>query len=169
MKDKRGNKPTVYTDAAIRKVLSYVALGNSLAKAAKHYGLEYHRVAKRLYSKHAQFGEEMRRAREMQVHAYVDEIVDIADDCIDSKKAFVRINARKWLASKIVPKIYGDNVGKDIDTKPVIVNIDMSPVKDNYLKNIKQGRPIVAALTSPEQHDTFKPPPKNTADYSLPT
>lgn len=47
-----------------------------------------------------------------------DEIVTIADECTDPKRARLQIDARKWKASKMAPKKYGDKVnlehtGKD--------------------------------------------------------
>lgn len=50
---------------------------------------------------------------------YVDEIVNIADTEIDPQRARVQIDARKWYASKVIPKKYGDrldlNVSGSID------------------------------------------------------
>lgn len=50
-------------------------------------------------------------AREEQADTYADEIVRIADSEPDSNRARVRIDARKWVAGKLRPKVYGDKVG----------------------------------------------------------
>jgi hypothetical protein len=76
------------------------------------------------------FVEQYTRAREAQADMYADQIVDIADDAgMDVEtvvlgngkkeqrlngeavaRAKVRIDARKWVASKLKPKKYGDRV-----------------------------------------------------------
>ena len=49
-------------------------------------------------------------AREDQAEHFADEIVEIADIETDSSKARNRIDARKWAASKLAPKKYGDKL-----------------------------------------------------------
>ena len=50
------------------------------------------------------------RAREEQADFYADEIVTIADTEPDAAIARVRIDARKWYAGKLRPKVYGDKL-----------------------------------------------------------
>jgi hypothetical protein len=68
-------------------------------------------------------------AREAQAEAYADEIVDIADQALDRDSAAaakVRTDARKWVASKLLPKKYGEatllkHAGADGDGPVAIV------------------------------------------------
>ncbi len=61
------------------------------------------------------------RAREEQADFYADEIVTIADTEPDAAIARVRIDARKWVASKLRPKRYGDKLALGgADDLPVI-------------------------------------------------
>ncbi len=91
------------------------------------------------------------RAREMQADALFDQILAIADDGsndtqkTDDGKVIVdhdhiqrsrlRIDARKWMASKLAPKKYGDKVqmvgdgGGPIQTEDVI-----RPERDELIK-----------------------------------
>ncbi len=51
------------------------------------------------------------RAREEQADFYADEIITIADDeSLLSEDRRIRIDARKWVASKLKPKRYGDKL-----------------------------------------------------------
>jgi hypothetical protein len=50
------------------------------------------------------------RARVDQADSLAEEIVAIADTEKDPAKARVRIDARKWYASKLNPKTYGDKL-----------------------------------------------------------
>jgi hypothetical protein len=49
-------------------------------------------------------------AREEKADTFVDEIVQIADDATDAQLAKVQIDARKWAASRLAAKKYGDRV-----------------------------------------------------------
>lgn len=56
------------------------------------------------------FAAQYARAREAQAEHYAEEIITIADTEEDANRARVRIDARKWTASKLLPKRYGDRV-----------------------------------------------------------
>ena len=73
----------------------------------------------------ASFCKQYARAREVQAQMLVDEILEIADDSRNDwmerhgyrmpdpeaiQRSKVRIEARKWLAAKLLPKLYGDRL-----------------------------------------------------------
>ncbi len=58
----------------------------------------------------AAFSDNYTRAREAQADYFADEISHIADTESDPNKARVRIDARKWAAGKLKPKVYGDKL-----------------------------------------------------------
>lgn len=58
----------------------------------------------------ATFFQNYTHAREAQADYYADEIATIADTETDPNKARVRIDARKWAAGKLKPKVYGDKL-----------------------------------------------------------
>lgn len=76
-----------------------------------------------------EFSNKYDKAREEQAQFLADEIIEIADDDIDDEKAFVGINhiqrdklkvdARKWAASKFAPKRFGDKVDVTSDGKAI--------------------------------------------------
>jgi hypothetical protein len=68
------------------------------------------------------------RAREIQAYAVADELLEIADDGRNDwmernggcelngehvQRSRLRIDARKWHLSKILPKVYGDRPAED--------------------------------------------------------
>ena len=70
------------------------------------------------------------RAREKQADFYADEIITIADTEPDAAIARVRIDARKWTASKLRPKVYGDRVKHSGDPdNPLHTVIEWKSVK----------------------------------------
>lgn len=58
----------------------------------------------------AAFSDKYARAREAQADYYADEVAQIADTEEDPNRARVRIDARKWAAAKLKPKVYGDKL-----------------------------------------------------------
>lgn len=65
--------------------------------------------------KDAEFSDNYTRAREAQADFFADEITEIADTESDPQKARNRIDARKWAAGKLKPKLYGDRLQIDGD------------------------------------------------------
>lgn len=59
------------------------------------------------------FPDMYRRARECQADSFADEVVEIADNAKNPKKARVQIDARKWAAGKQRPKVYGDKLNME--------------------------------------------------------
>jgi hypothetical protein len=58
------------------------------------------------------------RARELQADALVDDILGIVDEHdVDPNDKRVRMEARKWVAGKIMPKVYGDKIEIDATVK----------------------------------------------------
>ena len=49
-------------------------------------------------------------ARQLQADFYADAIIEIADNATDPNRARLQIDTRKWLASKLLPKRYGDKI-----------------------------------------------------------
>ena len=68
-------------------------------------------VNKRLMND-AAFAAHYARAREEQADTIFDEIIGIADAATpeDAQVARVKIDARKWVAGKLRPKVYGDKL-----------------------------------------------------------
>lgn len=91
-----------------------VAAGQSLKAACDEEGVR-HKTARDWLIAHAEFSAEMDRARAAQADTFADEIVSIADTEIDPNVARVRIEARKWVSSKLLPRRYGERVTQDVE------------------------------------------------------
>lgn len=78
------------------------------------------------------------RARETQAEIYVEEIISIADSSSEESgavaKASLQVDARKWYASKVASKKYGDRIQQDINA-----NVNISLI-DRVLKARKRAR-----------------------------
>jgi hypothetical protein len=73
----------------------------------------------------ADFSARYARAREAQAEHYADEIVSIADTEPDAARARNRIDARKWKASKMAPKVYGDRLQLDGELSISLTNAQL--------------------------------------------
>ena len=77
------------------------------------------------------------QAKRCQIEVFIDEILDIADDSSQDEiannqghivcnsefiaRSRLRIDTRKWLASKLVPKIYGVQQKNANETTPSLI------------------------------------------------
>ena len=96
--------------------------------------------------KRADFPDRYARAREAQAFHLADELLDIADAAdedwtVDAaghtrvnhehiQRSKLRVDTRKWMLSKLLPKVYGDKlqVGGDSDS-PVEIQVTRKVVK----------------------------------------
>lgn len=76
------------------------------------------------------------QAKQCQIEAFIDEILEIADDTTQDlitnerghlvsnnssiTRARLRIDTRKWLASKLVPKVYGAPKNDNISSPTLV-------------------------------------------------
>jgi len=97
------------------------------------------------------FQEQYAKAREVQAETMADEIVSIADgkELGDEMKVALsardrlRVDSRKWVASKLLPKKYGDkiaHVGGGPDDSPIktetILGVDPSQFSAAFLQEL---------------------------------
>ena len=92
------------------EVCRRIAEGESLRRICETPGMRSVPTVLRWIGDSPAFAEQYARAREAQADGFADEIVQIADTEEDPNRARVRIEARKWVAGKLRPKVYGDRV-----------------------------------------------------------
>lgn len=88
------------------------------------------------------FADQYARAMEARADSHADDLVDIADNpLLDANDKRVRIDARKWVAAKLRPKVYGEKqlLGSDPDNPlPSAPMIDLTKVSDEALKVLRE-------------------------------
>lgn len=74
---------------------------------------------------HDGFAARYERAREIQCRILADEVMEVADDqTIEPQSRRIMVDTRKWLLSKVLPKIYGERVALTGDSaSPLVVQI----------------------------------------------
>lgn len=110
-----GRPPFEWTEDMDREILDRLMDGEALSDICgtdRDDWLPSERTFYKRLSEDDSFAQEYARAREVQAHREADEIKEIADKAKadDYNVARLRIDARKWRASKMAPKKYGDKV-----------------------------------------------------------
>jgi hypothetical protein len=117
-----GGRKSSYTAAMGARVCQSLASGRSLRKTLKLAGMPRQKAVRLWLEKYPDFAERFAKARVQGIEAHIDGILDLADSATPENAAAVRlrVDTRKWIASKIVPKIYGDHLTVTPDVPPVL-------------------------------------------------
>ena len=118
--------PRIYTRELSDDVLTRLADGISLAEICRAPDMPSRTsVWEWIRDDVDGFAGRYAHARETQAHALVDDLMRIADDATeDPQRSRLRLDARKWAASKILPKVYGDKtILAGDETAPLVVQI----------------------------------------------
>lgn len=126
-------RPSVYNDAMAMEICTRMAEGEGLRKICRDAHMPERITIFRwlLDGKHAEFCYQYGLAREAQADHYAEENVEISDETtvevryqgekvvLDISSAAVsrnklRVDARKWYASKLAPKKYGDKTTTEL-------------------------------------------------------
>jgi len=112
-------RPTLFTEKLAAHICAEIAAGRSIRDICGDTGIPGQTTVFRWLSENEDFREQYAHAREAQMDAMAEDILEIADEGNeeDTQRAKLRIDARKWLMSKIAPKKYGDKlaIGGDAD------------------------------------------------------
>jgi hypothetical protein len=86
-----------------------IADGRSLRSICKDEGMPAKSTVFKWLAAVPAFADQYARAREAQADSLADDILDISDNkSLEPNDRRIRIEARKWLAGKQRPKVYGD-------------------------------------------------------------
>lgn len=105
-----GGRPSTYSDEIADQICDEIIRGASLYRLCERDGFPGERTVYQWLDKNPEFAQKYMRARELQQDREADKIVDIADAAEDANLARLQIDARKWRASKLAPKKYGDRL-----------------------------------------------------------
>jgi hypothetical protein len=157
-------RPSKYTEELAREICSRIAAGESLRRICEDDHMPAPTTVHSWVLDGGEFSNQYTKARQIQAETFVDELMDIADDGSNDwmertgkdgenlgwvvngeavQRSRLRLDTRKWYASKIIPKIYGekqtiDNQSSDgsMSPKPSVVIGKDVPLAD-VLASIK--------------------------------
>lgn len=125
-------RPTDYNEAIADLICERIADGESLRAICREDAMPSKASVFRWLSIHSTFSDQYARARAEQAETYADELTAIADeqeyekvevdgvpvavkfDSVAVARNRLRIDTRKWVASKLKPKKYGDKVAHEL-------------------------------------------------------
>lgn len=135
-------RPTTYNETLANEILERIVLGESLRSIVKNEHMPVISTVFRWMSHNEEFSKQYTKAKEEQAEMLADEIIAIADeqettvkqhdggltevtyDSVAVARNRLRVDARKWVASKLKPKKYGDKLELAGDpTSPLQVQI----------------------------------------------
>ncbi|HAT8858971.1 TPA: hypothetical protein F8A23_08740 [Legionella pneumophila] len=128
-------RPTKYNDTLAREICDTIA---SSSKGTKKLCFEHPHwpCQDTLFAwlkAYPEFSEQYAQAKRCQVELLIDEILEISDDVSQDQytnevgalvpnppaisRARLKIDTRKWLACKLVPKVYGNKIEIESDSR----------------------------------------------------
>jgi hypothetical protein len=100
---------TVYSQEIVNKIIHRVRHGRSTTSIIKELQIGETTFYSWLKDKDKEsFQQEYARAKQESADYHADSLIDIADYEPDINRAKIKIDTRKWVASKLKPKVYGD-------------------------------------------------------------
>lgn len=156
-KPRRRHHGSAYSPVIARKLCERIMRKETLNAICKSPGMPSLATVVRWLASpnHAEFREMYYYARRVQAEMYIDEIIEIADETADDwkpvynkngvqngwkpdneaiQRSRVRIDSRKWLAAKLVPRLYGERVDVSHDlTGDLAELLKTASNKDNGL------------------------------------
>lgn len=128
-----GGRPSEYTEEMADKICAQLAGGDSMRTVCKPDDMPDRTTVFRWIRSYPEFRNQYARAKEESADCLTDEMVDIADDGTNDwmekfgkdgkassvvnseaiQRSKLRIDTRKWLASKLKPKRYGEKQSID--------------------------------------------------------
>lgn len=105
------------TTAVFHRICQQVAAGKSLRKVLRGKGMPGMHKFYDFLEGQPERAEQYARARQRGMELHIDGIIDLADSATPENAHAVRIqvDTRKWIASKILPRVYGDRQQVDIN------------------------------------------------------
>lgn len=136
-------RPSEFSDIEADRICSWIAEGRSL----KSYCRLEHRSMETVYRwlrERRDFRERYARAHDDRADSLADEITDIADDVTQGtmeeiQAARLRVDTRKWIASKLKPLKWGEYVADTAKTN-ITFNIGIRSTHNN------DTQPVLEAL-----------------------
>lgn len=102
-------RPTIFCEELADSICDKIANGESLRQISKQEGYPTPGTICRWLTIDEQFLKQYTLAKEICAEVFADEIVAIADnEDGEVNRDRLRLDARKWVASKLKPKKYGD-------------------------------------------------------------
>lgn len=151
-------RPDDYTPETAALICAYMVEGETLQTISRHEGMPSKSAMLRWLAKYEDFRDHYARASAVRSGVFMEETIDITDNASNDwmeindgenrgwrangeniQRSKLRVETRKWMAIKLLPKMYGD--------KTVIVH-ETPDTSNLTLEEIDILLPLMAKITS---------------------
>ena len=149
---KKNGRPSKYTDKLADKICQMIALGQSVRSICAKKDMISMQTFFRWLRENDKFREQYARACEERSYMHAEDIIEIADNATNDymeklegddyifnsenvQRSRLRIDTRKWLMSKLNPKVYGDKL--DMTTNGNDIGVTLSASQAEQLLNAR--------------------------------
>ena len=117
-------RPTDYSEELASEICARIAEGRSLRSICSDDDMPCTRTFFRWIAKYPEFSQQYDKAIIERAEMLVEDMLHIADtsEAGDAAKTRIQVDVRKWHASKMKPKKYGDSSEPEKKIVPFIVN-----------------------------------------------
>jgi len=116
-------RPSTYNETLANKICEYRASGLSIRKIAEKPGMPGTYTIMRWRGAYPEFAQRYESAWKQAIESDMDSLVDLADEANSKNHNAVRlrVDTRKWVASKILHNLYGDRIEHDVSGRVTLV------------------------------------------------
>ncbi len=114
-------RPTKFNQKLADEICERLMNGESLRSISLSDHMPQRSTIHHWLATNSAFSDQYVVARDFQADTLADELIHIADTAEDVNKARLQVDTRKWAASKLKPKKYGDKLDVTSDGKPMPV------------------------------------------------
>jgi len=153
---KKNGRPSKYTNKLADKICKMIAEGQSVRSICKKKDMISMQTFFRWLRENEKFREQYAHACEERSYRHAEEIIEIADDATNDymeehdesgnltgyklngeniQRSRLRVDTRKWLMSKLNPKVYGDKL--DMTTNGNDIGVTLSASQAEQLLNAR--------------------------------
>lgn len=112
--EKKIGRPSVYSPELSEQICNLLMEGESLRAICQRDNIPHMATVLSWLHKHDEFHEQYARAREIQAEVMAEDIIMYADKSAEEAasvaKARLQVDARKWYASKVATRRFGDRI-----------------------------------------------------------
>ena len=152
---KKNGRPSKYTNKLADKICKMIAQGQSVRSICAKKDMISMQTFFRWLRENDKFREQYARACEERSYMHAEDIIEIADNATNDymeklegdgyifnsenvQRSRLRIDTRKWLMSKLNPKVYGDKL--DMTTNGNDIGVTLSASQAEQLLNARANR-----------------------------
>jgi hypothetical protein len=165
-------RPSLFKASVAEKLCTLLVEGRTLRAICADASMPSKATVMRWLAQHEEFRDQYARAREAQADTLAEEVIEIADDGAgdmvqdeDGKervdwenvnRSRLRVDARKWFASKVAPKRYGERISQEL-SGPGGGPIKTAAVRSPPLPPAEVSKAVVALIDKAAKQLKLKP------------